>query len=340
VNALRRHYHKAGFEVRAIRTHRLRRILSGTPFELLVDACVGPLLLVVVDRDPAAAADLTQTMLRWHEHLRLRGCALPGERIELDAMTKAPSMFAQRRALVRVLKKIPRILITTLAERGDVRVAIVELEWLRRRLSALLRGPRSRDDYYGTWTECRLDTDAIFASFASVRMRPGWRLCAYAFRQGGNGNGVVYAIPPGGADPEPFGTRTGSLFDPPRPLDARSVAEAIEADEDSPWSYVCVSILLREFAEFGALWHGTSWGSHHLVETLPTDHEWTVLEPLPRRLFPQIARRGDEVAVVFHTLTREGTVRLIQHIDTYRSGSWKPTRESTVLATGGHGYVY
>ena len=72
MNALRRHYHKAGFEVRAIRTHRLRRILSGTPFELLVDACVGPLLLVVVDRDPAAAADLTQTMLRWHEHLRLR----------------------------------------------------------------------------------------------------------------------------------------------------------------------------------------------------------------------------------------------------------------------------
>jgi hypothetical protein len=40
--------------------------------------------------------------------------------------------------------------------------------------------------------------------------------------------------------------------------------DAIPGD-GTPESYMEASLLMRELGEFGALWHGRSWGTHEII---------------------------------------------------------------------------
>ena len=46
--------------------------------------------------------------------------------------------------------------------------------------------------------------------------------------------------------------------------DAVPLMQAIEGD-GSPWSYLSASILSREAAEFGAMWHGCDWSDQTIL---------------------------------------------------------------------------
>ena len=105
----------------------------------------------------------------------------------------------------------------------------------------------------------------ILLAADSLRIKPGYVLRAYQFYEGGNGNAFVYAVPKTEPfpDPQECQARSPSHFlGPPVPPNALpTVAEAIEGD-NSPWSYLQASILVRELQEFGAMWHGVTWGTH------------------------------------------------------------------------------
>ncbi|NJK32118.1 MAG: hypothetical protein HC927_06710 [Deltaproteobacteria bacterium] len=217
-------------------------------------------------------------------------------------------------------------------------VPLAELQALRGRLQAHLEVPDSRNDYVGTWTECTIDTDALFGELSGVWLRPGWRLRAYAYRVGSNGNGVVWALPPEAPDPAPLGTIRGSLHYPPRPAGARSCREALTGD-GSLLSYMHASILIRELGEFGALWHGVSWGAHQLIEWLPADEPWKFELRLPWRLGPRVVRHDDAVSVVFYSVNHECVVRLLRHVDYYPRGEYQVWRGEIEAARGGPGYI-
>ena len=81
----------------------------------------------------------------------------------------------------------------------------------------------------------------------------GFALHAYDYREGSNGNGIIWAVP---ADarlvaPGECPRLEDTWLQPPRPPGGVRLMQAIEGD-GSPWSYLSASILRREAAEFGA----------------------------------------------------------------------------------------
>ena len=64
-------------------------------------------------------------------------------------------------------------------------------------------------------------------------------------------------------------TDKGCILEPPKPSDALDeFMEAIDGD-GKPWSYLCASLLARELAEFGAMWHGCGWSEHAILGENP-----------------------------------------------------------------------
>ena len=55
---------------------------------------------------------------------------------------------------------------------------------------------------------------------------------------------------------------------PRGPPGAVPLMQAIEGD-GSPWSYLSASILSREAAEFGAIWHGCVWSDQTILSKPP-----------------------------------------------------------------------
>lgn len=348
---VRRMFRDAGLAARSLRTQQLRRALVGTPYEVLQGACSGALLVVVVARGPARAAAVAGAVERLCERVRVRACAVPGAQIGLDAMTRVASLGEARAGLLAALRWAPHSLLEGLMARvldaaGEVSLPdlrcerLAEVSGLRRRLAPLLAGPDVGSvDGPAYWCDGPLDAAALFAEVSGLRLRPDWRLGAYAYRSGGNGNGVVWALPPGSPAPRKIGRSEASLFAPPWPAGGRSFAEAIEGD-GSLLSYLHASILIREVGEYGALWHGVGWGDSVLVDRVPPDEPWTFHERPPRRLVPRVIRRGGDVVVEFWSVCRRGQVRLYRHVDRYVGGGYRMHAEQTLVATGGHGYVH
>ena len=40
---------------------------------------------------------------------------------------------------------------------------------------------------------------------------------------------------------------------------------SVATGTSAAWAYMCASILARELAEFGAMWHGCDWDTHTIV---------------------------------------------------------------------------
>ena len=113
------------------------------------------------------------------------------------------------------------------------------------------------------WYKSEADPNYILDCFPALHLKKGYILRAYQFSDGrGNGSGFVWAMPQAAPFPDYKDCpRLESHFlKPPKPPGAlESVMEAIEGD-GSPMSYLCASIFAREVKEFGAVWHGCSWG--------------------------------------------------------------------------------
>ncbi len=221
---------------------------------------------------------------------------------------------------------------------------------------------RPHDDPLGLrlprgWSVSRRNPGKVLCAFPGLKLKPGFRLAAYQYFDGGNGNGFVYALPQDAVLPEPHTVAKPedlrTLTKPPGTLG--HFMEAIEGDP-SVESYAQASLLVRELYEFGAFWHGIHWDVEHLVtgnpwspensdpgaHDLPSPKgEWHWNAPPPEDWRPKVTIGGEFIAVTFHTFSALGEETLTRHTDTYLSGSYVPRfAEPARIATGRESFIF
>ena len=223
---------------------------------------------------------------------------------------------------------------------------------LRQRASAISQPDRRCP---AGWSISSVDPAGVLAVFEPLRLKPGFTLRAYQFTSGGNGNGFVWAIPEGSELPHP--DRCPRLEDrflsPPKPPSALDdLMEAVDGD-GSAFSYLCTSIAARELAEFGAMWHGVSWGAVRVLGSdpradrndsadssdVPSKDGWSWLSPEPAGWEPTVEMGEESVLVSFLTYTALGEVKISRVSDRFAVGSYVFSSGTEVLASGGSGYI-
>jgi hypothetical protein len=226
---------------------------------------------------------------------------------------------------------------------------------MREEAGGLVKVPREGPD---GWSNSSVDPAKVLGAFPALKLREGFTLRAYEFKAGGNGNGVVWALPADAPFPEPKDCAT--LDDPrktPKPLDALDdVLEAV-AGSDTPDAYLQASLLRRQLKEFGAIWHGLSWSTHHVVDADPaagpreqpggpmtkprsSSKDWKWHEPAPADWRPRVALEADRAVVTFYTFTGYRRETITRHVDEYRRGKYRARVEAKAIAEGLPGYVF
>ena len=209
------------------------------------------------------------------------------------------------------------------------------------------------------WSKSKVDPMKLLAAFSFLSLKKGFVLRAYQFQEGGNGNGIVWAMPENLTFPET--EKCLMLKDrflaPPKPPGALdNIMEAIEGD-GSPWSYLSASLFSREIAEFGAMWHGCNWSTHMILGIDPLislqqsdrhpsegpsgkPEDWRWLEPTPSEWKPEICEDSNLVTVTFYTFAGLGREAIYLHLDTYKPGRYCFESDERVIAEGPGGYVF
>lgn len=211
-----------------------------------------------------------------------------------------------------------------------------------------------REGVAAGWTKSRVDPAKMVEAFELLKVKKGFALRAYQFREDVNGNGVVWAMPENAGFPEPKDcpTLANHPFKAPKP--AAALADPMEAitGNDEPLSYMAASILLREFSEFGAAGHGCNWSMHVLLENdpwkaasakdgppppdiSPGDRSaWKWYEAEPKYWPPQVRMEKDRVKVTFYTYTNLQKQRIFRHTDIYQPGNFHGKSEDKPIAEG------
>ncbi len=173
--------------------------------------------------------------------------------------------------------------------------------------------------------------------FPSVWIREDFVLHAYVFRKGGNGSGIVYAIPEDEEFPEPDKCEfLNDVLRTPKPAGALDFRSVMDGD-GSPLSYISASILTRELQEFGALWHGCRWKHHKIVGG--RRKSWDEFEWLReiRNFRPRVIS-SESTAVEFFTYTEHTARSVWLNRDRYFSG-YLFESEAEIVARGGVEYI-
>ena len=97
------------------------------------------------------------------------------------------------------------------------------------------------------WSKSLVNPLNVLAVFEPLRIKKGYTLRAYHYREGNDSHGVVWAMPVNADFPEPQHCPCieNVLVGPPKPPTAlEDFMEAIKGD-GSPWSYFCASLLAQ-----------------------------------------------------------------------------------------------
>ena len=210
------------------------------------------------------------------------------------------------------------------------------------------------------WSKCQLDPNKLVDVFKTLSLKKGLTLKAYQFKEGGNGNAVVWALPTGASFPDPntLITDAHQLFKPPKPTKAYdNYMEAIQGNRSAK-SFLEASLLNRELQEMGALWHGSNWGTHTVLGEDPFNPnpaikpkwafdgpmapaaQWKWLKPKPKSWAPTVSVKGDTVTVTFYTYSPMQEEAIYRHVDEYRPGEYRFTTEKTKIAKGKGGIAF
>ena len=212
---------------------------------------------------------------------------------------------------------------------------------------------------FNGWFASAYDVNDLIRVFDSLWLKAGFALHAYVYREGSNGNGIIWAVPadaPLVAPGECPGLED-TWLGPPRPPGAVQLMQAIEGD-GSPWSYLSASILCREAAEFGAVWHGCVWSDQTILSKPPrqadgqdADDEpkltgdapvsnWAWHGDIPRTWKPTYTDMGTTRKVVLNIHNPVGEEVVYRATDTYPVGSYDGKTETTLLCRGDRYILY
>lgn len=206
------------------------------------------------------------------------------------------------------------------------RFSASKLERMRKRIGDM----QSEIKAVEGWQKSSLSPMKILGLFDKLRILEGYELVGYIFRRGGNGNGVVWAVPEGISAELSECEKLDDVLKTPKPRLAVNPEFVIEVD-GSPESYLQKSILIRELYEFGALWHGASWSLHRIIGRKPKGFEW--FEEV-RDLSPKVIM-GTKIIVEFYTVSKFIEKAVYRHEDVYDVFR---SREK-IVASGGGGYI-
>lgn len=199
------------------------------------------------------------------------------------------------------------------------------------------------------WSKSYLDPTPLIDFFEPLRIKEGYVLRAYLYRNCRSAKGVVYAMPVGAEFPDPGVCPPNS---PPRPPDALdNFMSAIEGD-GSPWSYLAASILARELEEFGSEGESVGWTMNLVLDDDPwistngTAHwlqgqsfskrsgSWAWRVPRPLNWQPDVFVNETVVRVRFYSFSGLGQQRIISIEDQYPKGKYFFERTEEAIARG------
>ena len=199
------------------------------------------------------------------------------------------------------------------------------------------------------WFRSSVDPEKLLGVFKALRLKEGFGLRAYEFRSGGNGNGVIWAVPADAPvlEPDECPKLEGVFLEPPKPPGAVALMSVIEGD-GSPWSYLSASILAREAVEFGAVWHGCSWTEHtilgkppwEMAKGGPPEEMWEWQGAVPDTWLPTYKEQGETKEITLHVYTGLEQQRIYCATDTYQPGSYDLETKVEVVSLAGGGYIH
>jgi len=102
ITALRRQARNAGVYLRVLKNTLARRAVAGTPFEVLADQMVGP-LIYGVSTDPVAAARVLNDFAKGNQKLVLKAGAMRNSLLDADAVKALATMPSREELLARLL---------------------------------------------------------------------------------------------------------------------------------------------------------------------------------------------------------------------------------------------
>jgi hypothetical protein len=191
--------------------------------------------------------------------------------------------------------------------------------------------------------------ESIVRGFSHLLIKDGYKLRAYQYSDGANGNGVIWAIPVDTDLPDPNECdRLEEYFlSAPKPAFAfDDFMQAIDGDK-SPLSYLQASIAYHELHEFGAAWHGTQWGRDIILplndyqKSNAHNYEWEMIENEPEIIEPHFYYNNEGIpTIVFHTINDIGTVTMNRYVHTFSKSDYTLHVEQFCIATAGGGIIF
>jgi len=128
---------------------------------------------------------------------------------------------------------------TTIINTPDIEKMIHLREQVEIDLSVSDKGPSG-------WSKSTKDPNRFLEIFSMLKLKDKYILRAYQYRSGGNGNGVVLAMPEHEPFPEPGEClkSTKGFLNTPRPPSALPNVMAGISGDGSPWSFFCFGFIL------------------------------------------------------------------------------------------------
>lgn len=115
MTGLRKQARENGVYVRVVRNTLLRRVVEGTPFEVLTDSLKGPTLIAFSSEHPGAAARLFKDFAKGQEKFEIKAAAFEGNLIAADALASLPTYDEAISQLMSVIQGATSKFVRTLA---------------------------------------------------------------------------------------------------------------------------------------------------------------------------------------------------------------------------------
>lgn len=206
------------------------------------------------------------------------------------------------------------------------------------------------------WSVSTEDPEKIVYGFSQLSVKKDYQLKGYQYQAGGNGNGIVWAIPADKELPrvEECEIIDDSFLSPPKPdIALDDFMQAIDGDK-SPLSYLQAAICLHELYEFGAQWHGCSWSQDRILpyeeeeyffsgnteDYLKTVDEEIELSEVPVNLHPHFFFENGSPVIVFYTTNDIGILTVNRYTHVFKNNDYTQEVTREVLGQGGSGIIF